>query len=247
VATKEGRFGVRDPLVSVIVAVKDGERFLAAAIQSILEQNYRSFEIIVVDGHSVDHTAEIAQSFSVVRYVRQVNRGVGDGYNVGLAAARGELIAFLSHDDLWTPDKLQIQVERLLLDPTLQYVVARVRFLLEAGFAVPPRFRRELLEGDHVAYIMETLLARRSLFDTIGKFNPQLTSAEDVDWYARAKDKNIPCTVISKVLVFKRVHDANTSLQFDNHNLLATLRRSIIRKRFQSPNAVDIQLEDNAS
>jgi glycosyltransferase involved in cell wall biosynthesis len=221
------------PLVSVIVAVKDGERFLAAAIRSILEQSYRSFEIIVVDGHSVDRTAAIAQSFSAVRYLRQVNRGVADGYNTGLAAARGELIAFLSHDDLWAPDKLQMQVEHLLLDPTLQYVVARVKFLLEPGFPVPPRFRRELLEGDHVGYIMETLLARRSLFDTIGKFDPELTSADDVDWFARAKDRNIPGAVIPKVLVYKRVHNANTSLQFSNHNLLATLRRSIIRKRSQ--------------
>jgi glycosyltransferase involved in cell wall biosynthesis len=222
---------VSDPLVSVIVAVRDGQRFLAAALRSILQQSYRPFEIIVVDGHSVDSTAEIAQSLAEVRYFQQGNRGVADAYNFGLSAAKGELVAFLSHDDVWTPDKLQIQMERLSRDPTLQYVVAKVRFFLEPGFAIPAGFRRELLEDGHVGYIMETLLARKSLFRSIGEFDPQLTTAEDVDWYARAKDKNVLHAVIPKVLVYKRIHDANTSLQFSNHNLLTALKRSIGRKQ----------------
>jgi glycosyltransferase involved in cell wall biosynthesis len=72
---------VNKPLVSVIIAVKNGERFLASAINSVLEQDYQPFEIIVVGGQSVDNTAKIAQSFESVRYVLQAGQGIADAYN----------------------------------------------------------------------------------------------------------------------------------------------------------------------
>lgn len=221
------------PLVSVIIAVRNGERFLVSALSSVLEQDYRPFEIIVVDGQSVDNTAEIARSFQEVRYVRQINRGIADAYNVGIEAARGEFVAFLSHDDLWTPDKLSVQVGYMLSHPKIQYTVARVRFFLEPGCSIPPGFRKELLEGDHVGLIMETLVARRSLFDEIGRFDPQLTISEDADWFARASDYKVPKVVVPQVLLWKRVHDTNASLDVDlgHRDLLKALQRSIARKR----------------
>jgi glycosyltransferase involved in cell wall biosynthesis len=221
------------PLVSVVIAVKDGERFLASAISSVLEQDYQPFEIIVIDGQSVDNTAPIAKSFEEVRYICQVNQGIADAYNVGVEAARGEFIAFLSHDDLWTPDKLDVQVNYMLNRPGIQYTVARVKFFLEPGCSIPPGFRRELLEGDHVGRIMETLVARRPLFDAIGKFDPQLTISEDADWFARASDHKVPTAVIPQVLLWKRVHDTNASLDVDlgHRDLLKALRRSVTRKR----------------
>jgi glycosyltransferase involved in cell wall biosynthesis len=78
--------------------VRNGECFLASAINSVLEQDYRSVEIIVINGQSEDRTVQIAQSFAQVRYIQQVNKVVSDAYNVGIDAAKGELVAFLSHD-----------------------------------------------------------------------------------------------------------------------------------------------------
>jgi glycosyltransferase involved in cell wall biosynthesis len=127
-----------NPLVSVIVAVKNGERFLASAINSVLlEQDYRPIEMIVVDGQSTDRTAQIAQSFAQVRYIHQVNKGVFDAYNVGIDAAKGELVAFLSRDDLWTPDKLSVQVSYLMDHPKIQYTIAKAKFFLEPGHSPP--------------------------------------------------------------------------------------------------------------
>lgn len=222
-----------EPLVSVIIAVKNGERFLASAINSVLEQDYRPFEIIVVDGQSVDNTAKIAKSFKAVHYMYQVNKGVADAYNIGIEAARGESIAFLSHDDVWTPDKLSIQVNYMVNHLEIQYTIARVKFFLEPGCPIPPGFRQELLENDHVGRIMETLVARKPLFDVIGKFDPDLTISEDVDWFARASDANVPMAVIPKVLLLKRVHDANLSLNawLGHQDLLKALKKSIERKR----------------
>ena len=76
------------PLVSVIIAVKNGERYLTSAIKSVLNQDYHPVEIIVVDGQSEDRTAQIAKSFGQVRYILQVNKGISDGYNVGINVAK---------------------------------------------------------------------------------------------------------------------------------------------------------------
>jgi len=225
-----------NPLVSVIIAVKNGERFLASAINSVLEEDYRPIEMIVVDGQSTDRTAQIAQSFAQVRYIQQVNKGVSDAYNVGIDAAKGELVAFLSHDDLWTPDKLSVQVNYLIDHPKIQYTIAKVKFFLEPGHSPPSGFRKELLENDHIGRIMETLVVRKSLFDVIGKFRTDLTTAEDVDWYARANDQGIPMAIVPQVLLLKRVHDTNLSLNTleNNRNLLKALRQSVKRKRGQA-------------
>jgi len=221
------------PLVNVIVAVRNGERFLASAITSILKQDYRPLEIIVVDGHSEDHSAAIARSFAEVRYILQTGRGIGDAYNTGIAAARGDVIAFLSHDDLWIPTKLSLQVNYLMDHPEIQYTIAMVKFFLEPGHNVPPGFKQELLRGRHVGKIMETLVARKSLFEVIGGFDDGMALAEDADWYARANDQKIPMAIIPEVLLHKRVHNANASsdAQTSNHELLKALKRSIERKK----------------
>ena len=87
------------PLVTVVLAVRNGERYLASAIQSVLAQDYRPIELVVVDGQSSDATAAIAQSFVQVHYVRQMTQGISNAYNLGIEVASGDLIAFISHDE----------------------------------------------------------------------------------------------------------------------------------------------------
>jgi glycosyltransferase involved in cell wall biosynthesis len=224
---------MNDPLVSVIIAVRNGECYLRSAIKSVLAQDYERFEIFVVDGHSTDQTEAVARSFSELYYLPQEHKGIADAYNQGIAAAKGEFIAFLSHDDLWTADKLRSQIEHMLSFPHLRYTVARAKFFISPGLAPPAGFRANLLTGDHVAYITETLVARKSVFAEVGKFDTNLTSGEDVDWFSRAKDKRVPHAVIPKVLLHKRVHNSNSSLNDPSNNriLLNVLRQSIERKR----------------
>jgi glycosyltransferase involved in cell wall biosynthesis len=221
--------------VSVIVAVQNGERYLAAALDSIAAQTYPPAEVIVVDGHSVDRTTEIAQSFAQVRLIAQTAHGVADAYNIGIEAARGELVAFLSHDDLWTPNKLSVQVNYLGEHPVIQYTIARMKYFLEPGVALPLGFRSDLLENEHVGYMMETLVARRSLFEHIGLYDTRLPIGEDVDWFARAHDSRIPMAVLPDVLLYKRVHDENISLHpsITWHYMFNLLKQSIDRKRAQ--------------
>jgi glycosyltransferase involved in cell wall biosynthesis len=221
------------PFVSVVMAVRNGERFLAEAMRSVLAQAWEPLEILVVDGHSTDSTSIIARSFPRTRCIVQRGRGIADAYNLGIAEARGEFIAFLSHDDRWTYDKLATQMQVLLARPELAFAVGHVKYFLEPGATIPSGFRRELLHGEHVAYIMEVLIARRDVFTTVGAFDTALTSAEDVDWFARALDLKVPHVVIPRVLLHKRVHEANFSLNdpATNQILLRVVRRSLDRKR----------------
>jgi len=226
------------PRVSVVLPVKNGARYLAAALESVQEQSLKPEEILVVDGHSVDGSPEIARSFPNVRVLVQQNTGLAEAWNTGIKAARGDLIAFIESDDRWAPDKLQLQVECFTRRPAAQYVIGRVHFFLEDGHAVPRGFKQELLQGSHVGRIPGTLLVRRSLFRDVGVFDPALTIAADVDWFARCKDAGVSEAVLEEVLLYKRVHDRNLSSDAgkNTRELLKLLRTSIGRRR---DNAID--------
>jgi glycosyltransferase involved in cell wall biosynthesis len=222
-----------ESLISVIMAVRNGERFLRQAVESVRAQTYRPLEIVFIDGRSTDGTAAIARSYSEVRYIRQENTGVSNAYNLGVESSRGELIAFLSHDDFWTADKLALQDGYLNEHPEADGVVARVKFFLEPGCAFPSTMRENILEGDHPLRIPETLLARKSVFDRVGLFDPEIPVASDMDWFARAADLGVTVPVLEKVLLHKRIHDRNTSVQAAENmrDMFDVLRRSSARKR----------------
>lgn len=221
------------PTVSVIIAVRNGERFLPEALADVERQTYPHREVIVVDGGSTDRSVEIARSFGA-RCVAESGNGFAHAWNVGMAAASGELIAILDSDDRWRDDKLERQVTALETDPRLDYLVTRVSFFLEPGLPLPRGFRPSLLEGDYVANMPSALLARRRVFETIGNFPAHYSVAGDIDWFARLKDSGLRGDVVQEVLVTKRVHDSNVSLfagRNFNRELLRLLRDSVARQK----------------
>jgi glycosyltransferase involved in cell wall biosynthesis len=220
------------PSISVVISVKNGERFLRDCIQSVLAQTLKSSEIILIDGHSTDSTPAIARSFPQIRYILQSTLGISAAYNEGILNASGDMIAFISHDDLWTTDKLAVQVNWMIEHPQLVYTTAHVKFFMEPGILPPSGFRPELLIGDHRADIMETLVAHRRAFDLIGLFDTELAIAADVDWFAQARDAHIAAECLPQVLLHKRIHDTNSSnTDPESKELLAVMRKSIERKR----------------
>jgi glycosyltransferase involved in cell wall biosynthesis len=219
------------PFVSVILVVRDGERFLAEAIRSVQAQNYPSHELIVVDGHSTDGTAEIARSFSGVKILTQLGRGVPEALNCGIAAARGDWIAFIEHDDIWTPEKLRAQISFMLARPELQFTQTRARFFLEPGCAWPSGYNPDWLNEPQIGAIMSTFVGRKSVFQQVGKFDEQLKCAGDVDWFARAKDLGVPMAYLEETLLLKRVHDSNVTsqAQLNSFELLQVIKRKLDR------------------
>jgi glycosyltransferase involved in cell wall biosynthesis len=224
---------MEQPLVSIIIAVKNGERYLRLAIESVRRTRYEPREIIVVDGKSEDDTRLIARSFAEVRLIAQEGRGLSDAWNVGVGAAMGNLIGFLDSDDLWAPNKLHVQVAFMQQHTEIQYTIGRVKFFLEPGFSIPRGFKRELLESDHVGRIPGTLLARKNVFESIGGFDTMLLLAGDVDWFVRAKDSKVPMAILDEVFLYKRVHDSNLSsnARLNSEELLRVFKNSVDRQR----------------
>jgi glycosyltransferase involved in cell wall biosynthesis len=222
------------PTVSVVVPTLEAARFLADALDSIEAQGHAPLEVVVVDGGSTDRTLEIAARYERVRTISQSGSGLPDAWNCGIAAAAGELIAFLDADDRWAPDKLERQVRLLDAEPAAACVITRMRFVLAPGLPLPPGFRAALLDSDHVAQMPSALLARRAVFDRIGVFDTRWPIASDIDWFARVKDARLRVEVVEAVLVEKRVHDANLSTLGGarlNRELVEVLRASVERQR----------------
>jgi len=230
---KENKDGGQ-PLVSVIVPVCNGERYLGECLESILAQTFRAFETIVVDDGSVDGSARIVRAFTDVRLISQQNQGQSVARNVGILAARGELLAFNDADDLWPPNKLGLQVDHLLAHPEIDYVIGRMINFLEEGTARPVWLDQKLISGDFTGYSPGTLMTRRSVFRKIGMFDPAFKHACDLDWFFRAKDAEIPMAVIPELLLYRRVHGHNYSYerQFEGSpEMIQVVRSSIHRAR----------------
>jgi glycosyltransferase involved in cell wall biosynthesis len=225
----------KKPLVSVIIPVYNGEKYLGATIESVIQQTYQSLEILVIDDGSTDNSAAIARSYPKVNYIYQNNQGVAVARNTGIANSQGEFIAFIDQDDLWTSNKLAVQIDYLLKHPSLAYTITKMRTFLEPNIDKPAWLKAEFLNSDISAYIVGSLVARRFVFNQIGDFNPIYKFGNDSDWFFRAIDGGFPVVVIPEMLLYKRIHDANEShkIQAMTDDMLKLVRASIQRKRQQ--------------
>ena len=197
-----------DALISCIIPAYNGERYLREAIDGILSQTYRPLEIIVVDDGSTDGTADIIASYGgQVRYIWQPNGGLAAARNLGLGAATGEFVAFLDQDDLWHLEKLTRQMERFQARPELEMCVTHMKnFWIEGLHKEEAQFRNRRLSEPAPGYLTQTLLARRTLFDTVGRFNTAFQHGNDTDWFARAAEQGTATELLQDVLVYRRLH-----------------------------------------
>lgn len=217
------------------MAVRNAARYLGEALDSVMAQTLSDLEIVMVDGHSSDETAGIAGRYPGIRFLQQTGDGFAGAWNDGVSAAQGKFIALLDSDDRWMPDKLSRQVDVLDRDPAVMGVIGKVRFFVDPGAVPPPGFRKELLERDHVAYMPGALLARRSLFETVGPFDTAWRIASDIDWFARLKEMDCCLAVLPDVVIHKRVHATNLSYTTARtpaiqEEVLLLLRNSIRRR-----------------
>ena len=208
------------PLVSVVVPVYNGSRYLQEALDSALAQSYRPLEFIVVDDGSTDSSPAIIRSYSSrVRSIRQDNRGVAGARNAGIRAARGEWIAFLDQDDWWLPEKIAKQIGVASEDEAIGLVHTEVKHYHNASGEYVRRFnpnRSDLLTG----YCYERLLlgngifnssvmARHAVLDQAGGFNEEMlgNTAQDYDLWLRVA-KRSKLSYVPEQLAVYRLHPA---------------------------------------
>ena len=225
------------PLVSVIIPTFNCAEFLADAIDSILAQNYTPLEIIIVDDGSTDQTADVVYRYSEagVNYVTQTNQGVSAARNHGLQLACGEIICFLDADDRWPCGRLNHHISFLLQSPDTDLVMGMSR-IMRPTESLPAR-PTELLPVPFVTLHVSAATYRRSVFDSVGTFNPALRIGEDRDWFRRAMVAAVKMEVTTEV-----AHDYYVrpgSLCYDTHHkdsgiykgFLAALYANLKRRR----------------
>jgi glycosyltransferase involved in cell wall biosynthesis len=218
--------------VTTIVAVKNGERFLKDALESIRAQPNVAVELIVVDGASADRSREIAEAFGA-KILNQVSGGLADAWNAGIMEASAPYIAFLDSDDRWIPDTLAARILQLERHPSFGLSIGRVRHALETGVSLPGGSMRDHLLQDRLAPIPGTMLFRRPVFDSVGLFDPTYEISSDADWIARSIGLGVSSCDFDKLVLLKRVHSENLTRRVTptQQDLLSLLRRKIGRSR----------------
>jgi glycosyltransferase involved in cell wall biosynthesis len=224
------------PLISCIVPVFNGERYLAEALESVLTQTHRPIELIVVDDGSTDRTAEILAAFGArIRSLWQPNTGPAAARNLGLREARGGFIAFQDADDIWHPEKLTRQMERFRARPELDISVTGVQNFWEPALRDDdPRYQDLRNRVPWPGYCCPTMLARRGVFEVVGSFNNAMRSASDDEWFIRAAEQKVIVELLPAVLLRRRLHSSNLTLQTSAHGFatrLRLLKASLDRRR----------------
>ena len=208
---------IKRPIVSVIIPTFNRGQFIGAAIQSVINQTYDQFEIIVVDDGLTDHTSEIINSLgSDIKYIYQTNQGRSKARNVALGIATGKYIAFLDSDDLYLPNKLQLQVNYLDSHPEIGMVYTSAYCMDDNG-----DFLREIYDArisgriyNQIAFFvpvtiaLPTVMVRREVLDAIGTFDENMERFEDTDlWRRISKDYTIGA--IGEFTCSLRTHQGN--------------------------------------
>lgn len=218
--------------VSVIIPVYNGERFLDEALHSVLAQTLPPDEIVVVDDGSTDGSAAIvaglvSASPLPIRYIHQENRGPAAARNRGLQAVRSDLVAFLDADDLWELRKQEIQMDYLAVNPDALMVWGLVQMFELRGM------ERVALHEPWHGPNLGCALFRREVFDRVGGFDEGMRLSEDLDWYLRARELDIPQGTLADVVLWYRRHGENLWLGRDKplRSSLLALQKRIARHR----------------
>jgi glycosyltransferase involved in cell wall biosynthesis len=198
------------PLVSVIIPTCNRGWVVRDAIDSVLGQTFADFELIVVDDGSTDETSQILEAYAGrLRVIRQANQGVSAARNRGIDIASGSLIALLDSDDIWLPEKLDVQVA-FFKNNTAALICQTEEIWIRNGLRVNPGKRHRKPSGMIFERALElclvspsAVMVRRELFEKVGRFDENLPACEDYDLWLRVACR-FPVHLIDKPLTVKR-------------------------------------------
>jgi glycosyltransferase involved in cell wall biosynthesis len=210
------------PLVSILMPVYKTATFLREAMDSILSQTFKDFELIILDDCSPDNAEEILDTYTdsrIVRYKGGKNVGLSNVLNVGIEMARGEFIARMDSDDLSMPERLQVQVDYLKTYPEVDLVSVGMR-LFGAKEEVwireqnPEKVKINALF--HSPILHASSMWRKDRFEEKGlRFRQEMVPAEDYDLWARALVKGLTLVNLPEVLYQYRIYPNQATAQTD--------------------------------
>jgi glycosyltransferase involved in cell wall biosynthesis len=223
-----------EPLVTAAIPVRDGETYLAEAIESVLGQTRPCDQVIVVDNGSTDRSAEIAAGFGPrIEIVSEPRPGIGAARNAALRVARGDFLAFLDADDVWEVEKTVLQLAAFEAEPQLQLVFGHVRQFVSPDLpdedAERLRVPADPQPGQHIG----AMLARREAIEAIGQWREDVRVSDGLTFFLRARELGLAQTMLAETVMQRRVHGSNHSLsnRDQRREFAFHLKRSLDRRR----------------
>lgn len=213
------------PLVSIIIPVYNGENYLREAIDSALAQTYKNIEIIVVNDGSADEqkTERIALSYGEkITYIAKENGGSSSALNTGIRNMKGEYFSWLSHDDLYLPEKIERQVEAMLTIKAEDVIVVCDGILIDknGNKLLSKTSKAKGLYNAVQALVLLShghgingcgVLIPKALMDKVGYFDEKMVYLNDLDYWWRIIFKNVKVFYMQDKLVKTRIHAQQVS------------------------------------
>jgi glycosyltransferase involved in cell wall biosynthesis len=243
----------RTPVVTVLIRVYNGERYLGEAIESVLRQHFSDLELLVIEDGSTDSTAVILEGYTGdrrLRIIRQPNRGLSYSARRGVEEARGAYIAILDADDRSHPDRMEKQVAFLSGHPDHVLVGSALQIIDEAGR--PTGYRRYPLEDAAIRkatmlynpFGHSSICFRRADALACGNYTTEFQGAEDFDFNVRlrtrGKGANLP-----EALTDYRIHGGSFKAERLRRQLADTIRlRGLIQSRYHYRYSLRARLVD---
>ncbi|WP_176720532.1 glycosyltransferase [Brachyspira hampsonii] len=240
-----------NPLISIIIPVYNGENYIEDSISSALNQTYRNIEVIVVDDGSKDNTANIINNFSSkITYIYKDNGGVSSALNCAIKAAKGDYISWLSHDDIYYPNKIEEEVnelkntdEKTVIYSGFEFVNEKLELITAFENSSKTEYRR--LNNNFYSILLSdiggcTLLIPKVVFSNVGFFNENLLCVQDYDFWFRMFKHGYKVKYIPKVLLQYRIHkkqDSNSKkdlLRNEGNKLWINILKNINDDEYQS-------------
>jgi len=226
------------PLISVIMPVKNGSQFIEAALSSVFKNITLEDEVIVVDDGSDDDTIQKIDALSTrckrpIQVIKTIDAGPARARNLAIDIAKGELITFIDHDDLWPKDRMKNHLNFFNDDTSIDLVVGKIQAFENA---INGR-RVNIAKKIHHVHLGATTF-KRSVFDAMKGFKPEYLFSEDLDLFTRIRESNFKFYFDNKIALYYRRHESNMTNDSNQKIMQFTLKAlldSVKRRRNLTP------------
>ncbi|MDX1429249.1 MAG: glycosyltransferase family A protein [Rhodothermales bacterium] len=201
--------GGKSPLISCIVPTLNSARYLGEALSSIRGQTHGEIELIVVDAGSSDTTIDIVRrEFPGARVLIVLGCSPSAARNAGIRSANGTFLAFLDSDDLWYPQKLELQLSHFRQNPGLDASITLVETFWAEGLEHEQRVVGETFRGGTIpGYATTTLMAPRATFERFGVLEEDRWYTDAAEWFERVRRLGGVVEVLPEILLKRRIHE----------------------------------------
>lgn len=228
------------PLVSVILPVFNTEKYVTESVESVLNQTYKNIEIICINDGSTDNSLEILKTFGekITLINLEKNGGISVARNAGIEVAKGDYIAFMDADDVWTSEKIEHQINEFMKNEKLQISFTQFRCFISPDLPEEVKQTRFCPPDPMPGYISATAVVKTNFFKLVGMFDPKWRVGEFIDWYARAQNMNAVSSLLPDICLLRRIHGTNTGVTQRDSRLdyVRIAREALERKRQQTTN-----------